>query len=161
MEKKSQRIVKGNDRTIYKMAIPNTEKVMAYIVAVKSGTKSITRVGQHLVFETTKVFEVMPGFVTESDLRSCKTIAQLDELCNKYASPRNVIAIIDGDQFNFVCEHSTIVHTIYKSKLQEGLCPICIRELVDSNCIRCGLDWKTATNESVAKIADEYFQGVT
>ena len=134
---------------------------MAYIVAVRSRTKSIARVDQHLVFEPTNVYEVQPGFITITDLRSCKTIDQLDELCNKYASPQDVIAIVDGDQFNLVCEHSTIVHTINKSKLQECKCPICNDDLVDTVCLRCGLDWKTATNKDIAKIVKEYYQGAT
>ena len=132
---------------------------MTYIVAVKSRTKSIAIVEQHLVFEPAKVYDVQPGFITVNDLRSCKSLAQLDELCNKYTSPQDVIAIVDGDQFTLVCEHCAIVHTIHKSKLQEGLCPICIRELVDSACIRCGLDWKTTTNEDIARVAEEYYQG--
>jgi hypothetical protein len=132
---------------------------MAYIVAVKSMTKSIARVDQHLVFEPAKVYEVQPGFITTSDLRSCKTIVQLEELCNKYTSPQVVIAIIDSDQINLVCEHTTILHTIHKSKARKGLCPICERDLNDNVCSHCGLNWKTATNEEIAKVMKECYKG--
>ena len=141
------------------MVNPKTEKHKVYIVAVKSGTKSITRIEQHLVFETTKVFEVMPGFITEPDLTSCKTIAQLEVLCNKFASLQDAIAIVDGEQFNLVCEQSTIVHIINRSQLREGKCPICDYELVNNICLRCGLDWFNVTNDEIVKIAREYYKG--